>query len=243
MHIFFGDSLTAGRLGISYTRFLRELSNCSFRGVDGDTAAGVLYRARSILKSKAPDRLEALVIEGGSNDLLLPAAADSGPAWAAAAAALIKTGREPVSEPEPFIRQLAQGIEALLHIQSLQNAGPKAIAVMTLPLLGENLSSPLNEKKRNISAAVRDLCRSMGLTCIDIEPVLEEAASGGSFFPTDEEPDIFSRDAAFISGSEQRARELSEHRGLSVTTDGLHFNAAGAALTAECITAALRQIG
>ncbi len=243
MRFFFGDSLTAGRLGISYTRFLQELPNSFFRGVDGDTVAGVLYRARSTLRSKPPERLQALIIEGGSNDLLLPAVAESGLAWAAAAAALIKPGREPVGDPGQFIRALAQGIETLLQMEPLQTAGSKAVAVMTLPLLGENLSSPLNKEKRKLSAAVRDLCRSMGLTCIDIEPVLEDAASGSSFFPTDEDPDIFTRDAVFIAGSELRARELSERRGLAVTTDGLHLNAAGAALTAACITSALRQIG
>jgi lysophospholipase L1-like esterase len=240
----FGDSLTAGTLGVSYVKRLKILadsgkaSSLYVRGINGDTMTGVLHRARTFLLGRHAGSIQGLILETGSNDLLLPFMSRVSPAWNQAVKTMIKPGREPIPKPEAFIERLAGGLTEILNIASALNLSPADIAVMTVPLLGEDLDSYLNTKKRVVNEKIRNLCRSLELICIDPEPELEDAVRRmpcPSFFPSAEVPGLFARDAAYTAGDDEKADELSRIRELAVTIDGLHPNTKGADIIARAV--------
>jgi len=121
---------------------------------------------------------------------------------------------------------------------------------MKIPLLGEDVSSWLNTRKREINAEIKSVCKSTGLSCIDPEPDLEQIIvadrrkleSDHYFFPALESPDLFTIDADFIEGNPVNADFLSAEWGLSVTVDGLHLNSSGASIVAKKINVFLANI-
>jgi lysophospholipase L1-like esterase len=240
----FGDSLTAGTLGVSYVKRLKILadsgkaSSLYVRGINGDTMTGVLHRARTFLLGRHAGSIQGLILESGSNDLLLPFMSRVSTEWNQAVKTMIKPGREPIPKPEAFIERLAGGLTEILNIASALNLSPADIAVMTVPLLGEDLDSYLNTKKRVVNEEIRNLCRSLELICIDPEPELEDAVRRmpcPSFFPSAEVPGLFARDAAYTAGDDEKADELSRIRELAVTIDGLHPNTKGADIIARAV--------
>jgi lysophospholipase L1-like esterase len=241
---FFGNSLTTGNLGIGFSSYLRtsEMTKLLFRGINGDTMLGVTSRVLSFLKRKHNTvHLQSLVIECGANDLLLPYVSGVDSNWALASKSLIQKGKEPVPNYKQFITSFAQRLETIIEVLSCCNIPASSIAVMTIPLLGEELSSWLNTQKRVFNTAIKNICNSTGIFCIDAESELEqivtdspaEIALDHHFFPTSESPDLFTSDAEFIAGDPDKADFLSNKRGLTVTVDGLHLNSRGALSVAK----------
>ena len=240
MTALFGNSLTAGTLGIPFTAYL----NAALRpfGINGDTMRGVTARALSFLRRECRSQRTpaALLLECGSNDLLLPYMAAAGPDWEAAAMSLIKRNREPIPNITQLVSAYRDRLEAIIDAAVQSGMRPQQVAVLTVPILGEQLESVLNRKKRQLNTQLRRVCQELGISCIDPEFRFEQfliengnADGREPFFPDQTTPDLFERDAAFIAGSLERALQLSRERRLLVTTDGLHFNGEGARLLAE----------
>ena len=93
--LLFGDSFTAGRYGIAYTRYL-PISK-EVRGIDGDTLGGIVQRAcAAVVHRLVPAR--AIVIQGGANDLLIPALSRRDQRWAALGKHLGTHGFAPIED-------------------------------------------------------------------------------------------------------------------------------------------------
>ncbi len=245
----FGNSLAAGSLGIPFTAFLKTALRTS--GINGDTMRGVTARALSFLQREQRYHRSpaALLIECGSNDLLLPYMAAADHSWETAVNRLVKSGREPVPGIPELITEYRDRLEAILAAAVQTGLEPPQIAIMTVPLLGEDLESSLNRKKRLLNRNLRRVSHQLGVSCLDPEFRFEQflLENGNStetehFFPDQAAPDLFERDAAFIDGSLERALQLSRGRRLLVTTDGLHFNGEGARLLAEEVTGFLTYV-
>lgn len=243
---FFGNSLTLGNLGIGFSTCLHpaEDTELLFRGVNGDTMLGVTSRVLSFLKRRInTENLLSLVIECGANDLLLPYVSEVDTAWALAVKALLQKGKEPISNPKELIPLFSRRLESVAEAVDSFNLPISSVAVMTIPILGEDLFSRLNIRKREVNTAIKNICKETGIICIDSEYVLEqiiinrssELDNGYYFFPTSESPDLFITDADFIAGNPENADSLSQKRGLIVTVDGLHFNSTGALAVAKIV--------
>ena len=245
--------MTLGNLGIGFSTCIHppDETELLFRGVNGDTMLGVTSRVLSFLKRRVnTENLLGLVIECGANDLLLPYVSEVDKEWALAVKDLSQKGKEPISKQKELVALFSQRLNSIAEAVTSCNLPISSVAVMTIPLLGEDLSSWLNSRKREVNAEIKNICKTAGIFCIDSESVLEqiiinrsiEIDYGYYFFPTSESPDLFITDAAFIEGNPVNANFLSKKRGLIVTVDGLHFNGTGASVVAKKVDEFLAAI-
>lgn len=213
----FGDSLTLGRIGIPYHRFLPFESEV--RGIEGETFLAIIERVERFLRREAPPYL---VIQGGGNDLLL-----------ARRGLLLNPHHPPISDDEEFASRAAEAFNRLATL-SLETT----FIVCSLPILGEELKTPLNQQRRERNRLLSQLLggrnnfiycdiASAGEAIIEAEqPPLER-----HYFPAGLED--FTPDALAIGGDEGRAQRLSSERRLIITVDGVHPNGRGARLIAS----------
>ncbi len=213
----FGDSLTLGRIGIPYRRFLPVESVA--RGIEGETLLAILERLEHYLRRQAPPRV---VIQGGGNDLLL---ANRG--------LVLNPNFPPIERDEEFGPLFDQSLDRLTFL-----APSTTFIVCSLSILGEELSSPLNQKRRQRNTLLANLLagRDNFIYCdiaggsealIEAEQPLLES----HYFPAGLKD--FTPDAEFIKGDEELAQSLSKERKLLVTVDGIHPNGRGARLIAS----------
>ena len=232
---FIGDSLTAGSLGIPYLKSLTlppgtRLVN---RGRDGDTVAGVRDRLQAALQT---DGASILVIQVGANDILLPEMARRGGLWTPFINQMISEGSVASPNPEDF-ESIYTGL-----ITTAGAWGITQVIGVTIPPLGENLSSPRNRSRDQLNRRIRRALAASGAALADVaeafETALKAAPEHSDYF--------FSAPEEFITDLRQMRREkgtrtLCEQRGLHLTMDGAHLNETGAALMAQVISAAVHS--
>lgn len=224
----FGDSLSSGNIGISLPWAIQQSFgiNLTVHALDGDTMRGVTARALRYVKKHPAD---ALILECGSNDLLLPHFFQSGDAGRKQfAGQLIHSSRRPAEDIDEFIEEYTSALRELAFIVN-------HIALTSIPILGEQLDTPLQQKRREYNHRLELTARQLGLRFINLTKPLEELVRSGEtqsdyFF---ESTDNFSRDARYVAGDPKRAEELSAQRGLHATIDGVHLNARGAQAAAS----------
>lgn len=228
----FGDSLTAGRIGIAYRRYLPFTATA--RGIEGDTWLGVATRATRYLNTKRNKEEFILVIQGGANDLLLSARPQ--------AKHLINAKTPPYGNDDEFAGVFA---EVLFTIEQAHPAIP--LIICSLPIIGENLSSELNERRRQRNELLESLVsHSAGARWCDIATPLEtiilrEKGKRAENLYFIDNVSNFESDAAYIGDDEAKAAEISQQRNLTVTIDGLHPNSTGAQAIAKALTPLLSQ--
>ena len=231
---FIGDSLTAGNLGIPYLKSVKLPPGTRVvnRGRDGDTAAGVRDRLQAALRT---DGASILVIQVGANDILLPEMARRGGGWTPFINQMISQGSIASPNPEDF---------ESIYTELITTAGAWGITEVigvTIPPLGENLSSARNRGREQLNRRIRRALAASGAALADaaeaFENALEESANPSDYF--------FSTPAEFITDlrrirREKGTRTLCKQRGLHLTMDGAHLNETGAALMAQVISAVIQ---
>ncbi len=234
--LLFGDSITAGRIGISYRRYI-PLST-ETHGIEGDTWTAVATRALRHVSRGTLAGTRTLVIQAGANDLLIPHMMRHNPLWAEVARALVKPEAPPLADIDRFTGEFRS------TLQQLEAKDRKLVTlVCAIPPLGEELDSPLNIQRRTRNEAMRKAARlyERVIWC-DISTPLEhlvEAALHADRSYLLEDPALLEQDARHIGTDEMKARELSQARNLVITIDGVHPNATGARSIAESIVSRL----
>lgn len=224
-----GDSLTAGNLGIPYSRYLKfpETTNISNRGRDGDTVIGIQNRIDDALRVDSPD---ILVIQVGANDFLLPEMAARGGSWTAFVDQMTARGSLPSSDAESFAERYAN------LVRTASSWGIDRTICVTIPPTGEDLSSERNRIRGVFNQYILKTATEEGAEIADAARGFEDILSGLDtsdwFFG---EPEDFTADVRKVR-REAGAVRLSEKRGLYLTMDGAHLNEAGAELMAEVIS-------
>lgn len=229
-----GDSLVTGDFGCSFlgeSACLKGFEAVN-RGQNGEPLKGILRNLKVHLGNReAP---EVLLLDGGANDLLIPYMEARHPAaWAPFFRKLARHGSLPIQEEEPFRRVFRSLLETALE------ASVSHILVTTIPCLGENLATPLNQDRRRLNRCIREEAEGLGrpevLRLLDLGRVFEEALA-----PSQPGSDwLFSSPGDM--GDPPRG-ERAEERGLLWTADGVHLNRRGAALAARSLDAVLSTL-
>jgi hypothetical protein len=233
--ILFGDSLTAGRIGISYRRYIPVATEA--HGIEGDTWSLTVNRLRRYLAKRSPGREITMVLESGANDLLLPFMAQNHASWKQATVQLNTTSQKPIEEHDAFIEQCSMDLKELSEL-----VGHASLMVCSIPILGEQLDSPLNRERDRRNGSMRDIVEQYeNLLWCDITQAVEAFVreQGGSSPYLPEHPQDIERDVARIGTDEVKASHVSEERDLVATIDGVHPNGAGAQLIGSAITTML----
>lgn len=228
--LIFGDSLAAGRLGISFRHYLSE--KLETHAIEGDTWRGITFRALTFLQKKEIAEPTLVIIQGGGNDLLSPYMNTHQPLWNK-----ISQKRDPrflpISETPLFIEEFTLSIERLLSVSDYLS-----LLFLSIPPLGEDLESELNQKVRERNTMMREIVTAtVRSQWCDITTPLEKAIKEGSLSSSYllGTPSSVEQDALFVQGDVSRAQQLSKERNLVVTIDGIHPNDVGAKLIASTL--------
>ncbi|PKL27216.1 MAG: hypothetical protein CVV46_12645 [Spirochaetae bacterium HGW-Spirochaetae-2] len=238
--VLFGDSLTAGRIGLAFTRYMPVSTEA--HGLEGDTWLGVARRARRYLTGRFGQTHTVLVLQGGANDLLIPHMMATNDRWKPSGRSLIREETPPVPTDSEFLPLFSASLAEITRTR------PEAhLVVCSLPILGEDLDSELNGQRQERNAGMESVVGKFEhIVWCDIASVLEEIVrqrnlSGDNGEPSYllDDPGNLERDVRTIGTDETKAEAVSRSRHLAVTIDGVHPNGVGAQAIVAAITAVL----
>ena len=220
MILCYGDSITKGVPGVSYLRFVNKKWNPKNCGLGGDTLLGLSKRiALNIHKSESA----SYILQIGTNDILLPFLLNHSEAWGTRITELINK-RSKLCENECRFREEYENLLTNLGKQG------KAVKVINIPCLGEDLESCLNEKVDHYNKVIKSITEAQAIDYIDFngwqKKVLTENSGEGSFFISKNPLDVVID--SLLTTFSPASDHLSSKRGLQLTIDGCHLNNLGA---------------
>ena len=222
---FFGDSLTAGRPGAAYlTRLARSLPGHELLnyGRGNDTVRSL---SRRLDRLPSAVHFDIAVLFVGVNDV------DENPPPLSFWLARRLSRQLPARGLAEFRDAYARSLDRLLTLAD------EVIAVAPL-LKGENLASAANRRVATLAAAVADLTADRERArYLDLRPLVIAKLAGtpvSDYLPRTSLGVV--RDALQSPAGVERT---SRARGLRLTLDGIHLNAAGAELVAAALAEAI----
>lgn len=226
-----GDSLTHGVVSANYVDLLQQRLGAEGyefvnAGINGNLAYNVLQRIDDIIACR-PDAITLLI---GTNDVN----ATVSPAWEA------RYRREQHITQTPTLTWYRDNMAQILD--RLQAATPH-IAVLSLPMLGEDLDSAINARVRAYNAALRELATQKQIAYLPLHERLLAA------LPQAHTPPPYAGKVAIGVVAilkklvlRQPWTAVSKENGLYLLTDQIHVNEQGAAIIAALIDEFLRTI-
>ena len=227
-----GDSLTQGQISGDYVALLRrKFSGEDYEfinaGINGDLGYNLLQRLAPILACR-PDTVVLLV---GTNDINATLSPDT-------AATYRKNKHIPVTPtPDWSAGNIAQIFEKLAA------ADVKNIAILSIPMLGENLDSELNSRVVEYNQKLRDLAAKYHVEYLPLHESLLKA------LPAAENPPVYRGSmkpillAAFKKiVLRQSLNTISKGQRLHFLTDHIHLNERGAEIVGDLIERYLRDL-
>jgi acyl-CoA thioesterase I len=231
-----GDSITEGLVSFNYVDLLEErLARERYRflnaGVGGDTAWNLLQRLDPITES-CPARV---VVQVGTNDVL----------------ASLRGGRlNPLNQrlkrlPRPVTPAwFGENIHAI--VTALREASAARIALVSIPVLGEDLASEANDEVRVFNSVLARVAEERDVDYLPVHEAMAEVLrterdGRGVRFETARLARRLL--AAFVLRVVLRRTwdEIARHNNLVLTTETLHLNERGAGILAAAIERWLRE--
>jgi acyl-CoA thioesterase I len=220
-----GDSITRGVVSANYVEMLEwqfAADGCEFvnAGVNGDLAYNLLQRTDDVVACR-PDVVTVLI---GTNDVN----ATFSQAWE-------DSYRKEQKLPEkPTLAWYRLNVERI--IDRLQAETDAKIALLDLPMLGEDLASEMNRRVAEYNALLRAIATEKQVTCLTLHARLAALLSQNHTPPPYEGkkgPVI----RAWIRHFMQRKSwdAVSADHGLELLTDHIHLNDKAAAVVAALI--------
>jgi lysophospholipase L1-like esterase len=224
-----GDSITQGSVSANYVALLaRRTASDGFEyvnaGVNGNLAWNVLQRLDAII-ARRPDVVTLLV---GTNDVN----ATLNEKW---------QGRYRKEQGLPVRASLAwfrENVAAILDRLAAESTA--RVIVIEIPMLGEDLTSTLNQRIDEYNAALKEICAERGLPCLPLHDRLV------ALMPPDHVPPPYTGDRMLIVKSllshvllRRSWDEVSRRNGLTVLTDHIHLNGRASTALADLLRDAL----
>lgn len=220
-----GDSITQGLVSANYVDGLRrQYSAAGFQfinaGRNNDLAHNVLKRIDAVVACQ-PDFVTLLV---GTNDV--NARFSRRWEWIYRI-----QGRLPV---RPSLAWYCESVEGILVEFKVRTEAQ--LAVLDLPMLGEDLSSATNRRVYDYNRALHEITSRLGVACLPLHDRLRALMPSESTAPP-----YRGRIRNVISSSFEHLvlgrswDEISRRRGLAVLTDQTHLNDIAAGVVAELI--------
>lgn len=218
MILCFGDSITEGRPGVTYLKYVRSPKQYKNFGLGGDTLKGMSERLESVIDDPDYRDVKTIVIGIGTNDVLHPYLKNYSKSWRRIVGGLALRGSVPCGDEAEFWERY----EELL--QMLKRAGKQAV-IFGIPLLETEIAE-LNQKAVEYNKIIADLCEHFSLTYIDImgfqKDIKNSQNNTGTYFFS---KNVFEPVAlAILTTYLPFTDDVSKKRGLAVTVDGVHMN-------------------
>ncbi|KAF2961147.1 SGNH/GDSL hydrolase family protein [Fervidobacterium sp. 2310opik-2] len=231
MFVCFGDSITEGKPGVSYVRYLGE--GFINKGLGGDTVIGLKKRVEDFLNAEnTVDKLEGAIIEIGTNDILLPFLKSYSSGWAKVVDKIIESGRIPsknIDEFEKYYREIVSLVS------------DKLLCAISIPCIGEDIEGEMNRKVEKYNEVIKSICHEKKITYVDfnlwqknmIKKEMNNFNRGKSYFVS-KEPFVMVMDSIFVV-SPLMTTFVSKLRRLITTIDGVHLNSFAAKELAKMV--------
>jgi len=227
-----GDSITLGQISVSYIwplrdRFVGYPVRFINAGVNNDLAYNLLTRLNSVIR----ERPDTILVLAGTNDVL-------------SSLSVLKTLANFAVKGIPRWPNLAWYIRNMrLILGRLKASTRAALAVATLPVLGEDLDSLANQRVRQYNQALAELTEEMNIPLL---PVYERMAD---VLQADPRPKrAYTHSIRLTAEVILRCNilgapfdRLAEQNGFALLTDSVHLNSRGAAIVANEMEAFLRR--
>ncbi len=231
-----GDSLAGGWPHQNFPHLLKKMLpryQVIARPSGGQTLIAVGERAEKMIGEILP---HILVIEAGTNDLLLPALERRGGSVKMLAFRMRQRGYVPIEDPSEFK-------EAYAGIIDKVRKKVVGIVLTTIPCVGEDLSSELNQRRKEYNQAIRELANERNLLVADVaerfQRFLGQRSWSGKYLLDSFIGILLDPLRCSTKGG---AEVVSRKRGLLLTVDGVHLNPQGAFLFAETVFEALSNL-
>jgi lysophospholipase L1-like esterase len=230
--VFFGDSLTEGRIGASYVERVQAglagQAHVINAGINGDTVLNLRRRIARDVAAHDPDLVVVLV---GLNDL--------GTVYARHVQRvyyhLAKRNPLPLT-PQRF----GQGYRALVAELRVQTRA--RLVLCTPTTLGEHPGAPIQSLVEAYVAVVRTVAHQEGLALIDLRAAFVEALA---LDPRPGQPYhllVAVRDMLAVRSGRTTYADLTARRGYRLLCDGVHLAEAGADLAAQVLLPEVRAL-
>jgi lysophospholipase L1-like esterase len=221
MYYCFGDSITEGKPGVSYVKYLGK--NFHNFGKGGDTVISLTLRLKAFMQNHY---IENLIVQVGTNDVLLPFLSSYSPSWGKTVKKIFYTGRIPSKNKNEFEKKFRDLIEFI---------SGKNVIVINIPIIGENKNSELNKKVDEYNDIINNLCKEYSIKLVDFNSWQKSQIiyENKNYFIS-KNPFKMIMDSIFVR-TPKISLLVSKRRDLSVTVDGVHLNAFSAKKLAELI--------
>jgi lysophospholipase L1-like esterase len=226
--LFIGDSLTEGKLGVSFVDMIKHKYPdiyCDIEGRGGDTLREVATRLIRILK-KGERKYSTIVIEAGHNDILIPHIISRWPfmrnKWLTS-----------VSQIGIVLDQLLKTTTSLTDAK---------IILTTLSCIGEIYDSQLNQERRLVNELITIIGYRYNAYIADVSSSFDKILlhSNSSNYLMDNPINIVID--YFRSKKVVWADKISKKRNLELTIDGGHLNSKGATIYCREISKILENL-
>ncbi len=226
--LFIGDSITEGKIGIGYVDIIQHYFpefQCKNYGRGGDTISGIFTRLLKILKTHT-ENYDIIVIEAGHNDLFLPYIKKK---WNFISIRKVT----PLNKIKDFYDKGLRTIS--LHSKA-------KIIITTLSCLGEDASTPLNQKRKLINDQIKEVGSKHGAYIADVSSFFDKILRRSiSSYNLMDHPLNLPLDY-FRSKRMNWVEKISRKRRLVLTIDGGHLNSKGALIYANVISRILDML-
>lgn len=222
MVLCFGDSITEGRPGATYLKYVKSRKLFRNFGLGGDTLIGMTKRLERVIDDPKYSGSRTIIIGIGTNDVLHPFLKNYTRSWNRIVNGLALRGSVPCRDEAEF----RERYEYLL--QMLKQAG-KEVIIFGIPLLETDIAE-LNQMAVSCNEIIKELCGKFMLTYIDImsfqrEIKVRQNNAGSRFFSKNVfEPVVLAILTTYLPFTDA----VSKKRGLAVTVDGVHMNTVSA---------------
>lgn len=220
MVLCFGDSITQGRPGITYLKYIKNKKKFKNYGLGGDTLIGVCKRITYTLENS---NYNDYLIEIGANDILLPYLRTYSVKWRLKTDYLFKRGSIPCKNKEEFESKYRQLIYILIN-------RTKNIKIVSIPCIGEELNTKLNYTVDTFNEVINNLTEKFSIDYIDFnawqKKVIKAKNEKNTYFISKEPFDVIYD--TFLTTYLPFSRYVSNKRGCVSTIDGIHLNNTGA---------------
>jgi lysophospholipase L1-like esterase len=220
-----GASMVRGQVSCNFVRLLdQRMGENGFQfinaGVAGDQAYNVLMRLDTIIAYR-PDSVIILV---GTNDVT-----------ATLSPALGRISRLTRKFPQPPSAEFYHS-NMLRIVKTLRERTPARIALVSLPILGEDLESIPNQRIREFNALLREIAKEEQVGYLPVYELQEEylrrvQPSGGR--PYESGGMLSIKALAHHYLLRQSFDEISRKHHFLLLTDGIHMNCRGATFIVE----------
>jgi lysophospholipase L1-like esterase len=226
--LFIGDSITEGKLGISFVDMIKQKYpdiHCHNEGHGGDTLREITTRLIRILK-KGKYNYSTIVIEAGHNDILLPHLILRWPV-------LRNNWLTPVSQIGIVLDHMLKTTISLTDAK---------IILTTLSCIGEIFGSQLNQQRRLVNDLITLIGYRYDAYIADVSSSFDKIIlnSTSSSYLMDNPINIVLD--YFKSMKPVWADKISKKRNLKLTIDGGHLNSKGAKIYYREISELLNKV-